>query len=384
MVGAAGRAASLVGVLVLAGCFGGGPGEVLETEAGAALDDVGGNETAVANLTFAGAGVDATVWANGSAGMTAACPMACWSNVTDISAVVPRGVPVHVWAELRLDEPRPSNGFHVALRIQAGDDAHTYWGGSTSYGEGRVVAQSLFARGLDPVEVAVSSTEPDATEPGAYSLEVRTTSDPRLLPAGAAAGFDAEAQTTYVVRPAGSTPLDAVVYGPDDAPVARLTGTSPATFMVDVAGEHVVYVDQASANVTLVRENGTAEASLRPVGVTTVASEVKPVAGATPTSWTFDASAAPIVVRFALVSALPAQAEPTRDRVEIESPVGVVLDEYVGCETPCAVAGFSGAFLNTTLGDPALVAGEYTVTVTPGGAEAALAAESYDWLDRSR
>lgn len=382
MVGAAGRAASLVGFLVLAGCLGGGSGEVLQTEAGAALEDIGGNETAVANLSFDGSAVDATLWANGSAGMTATCPMACWSNVTDISAVVPHGVPVLVTADFRPQDPQLVGVFGAQVFIYPGQDAYSYRSGYTVYGNERMVTERLFARGLDAVELEVYSTEPGVPEPGEYSLEIRVTADPSRLPAGAAAAFDADPDATYEFRPGGAASMDAAVYGPDDVPVARLNGTGPATIAVDVAGEYVLVSRDTSTNITVVSRNGTTGASLRPVGVTTVASEVRPVAG--PTSWTFQASAAPIEVRVALISALPVQAEATQDHVVVESPAGAVLDEHVGCDTLCYGTGPWIFFLNTTLGDLALVPGEYTVTVTPGGAEAGLAAESYEWLDRSR
>lgn len=384
MVAASGRAAALVAILVLAGCVGDDAGDALEPEAGDVTADVGGNETAGTNLTFDGPVVDEVLWANGSAGMAASCPMACWSNVTDISAVVPHGVPVLVWAELRQENPQPSGSFMVELFIYPGQDARSYNSSYEVFGQERVVRWNLFARGQDSVEVEVFSTDPGTTEPGEYSLEIRVVSDPAFVPASVAAAFEAEPDATYELRPSGPGPMRAVVYGPDDAPVARLNGTEPATFAIERAGEHVVFAGGGSANVTVGAFNATRDAWLRPVGVPTAAGEIRPVAGPAPTSWTFETPAAPVLVRFVLVSALPVQGEPTQDHVVIESPAGVVLDEYVGCDTTCYVVGFTSDFVETTMGDPALVPGEYTVTVTPGGAEAAVAAESFAWLDRSR
>lgn len=383
MAGAAVRAGALVLALVVAGCVGDAdPDDLLGADADAALDEAAGNGTAMANLSFSAPAVDTTVWANYSMPSAASCPSGCMSNVTDISQRVPHGVPVEVRAVLRAEDGGlPGIGF-MEVVIHAGDDAHVYRSSYSVFGDERVERYSLLARGSDAVEVEIFSSNPAPTEPREYSLEIRIQADPSVVPARVPAAFEAEAGATYEVRPEGAEPMIAAVYGPDDAPVAPVNGTEPARFTAEAAGEHVVWSDYGSANVTLVRVNATEAGALRPIGFEQVVGEFRPFVG--PTTWTFEAAAAPVAVGVSFVSALPVQTTQTRDHVLIESSAGVVVDETVGCDGTCVGTGFSGAGISSQLADPSLVAGTYTVTLTPGGAEAALALHYVDRFDRTR
>jgi hypothetical protein len=291
---------------------------------------------------------------------------------------------VLVWAELRHDEPAPVGSFTIELFIEEGDDAFTYGSRYIVHGSNRVVAWSSFSRGMDAVTVEAFSYKTGTTEPAAYSLEIRIIADPLAVPALAPAAFEAEPGSTYELRPDGTGPVEAVVYGPGDLSVAVFNGSQAFRFTPEVAGQHVVLSEYASANLTLVNLNGTGDAALLPLGLEGIGGELQPFVGAGPMTWTFQADTAPTEVSVAVVSPMPVQAAPTQDHVIVESPVGTVLDAYAGCADPCVVAGFSAPFVSSAPGDANLVSGTYTVTVTPGVAETGYVSYFHERLVRTR
>ncbi|MDX1611851.1 MAG: hypothetical protein R3185_05740, partial [Candidatus Thermoplasmatota archaeon] len=303
--------ALLVLLAALTGCIG---GDQVETQ--------GSDASPTANLSSEGATLpgteampagfleseplDAVRWENGSFHVTEhSYPKGMITGIAgeydpdrrsfDISDMVPTGVPVTLTAEVNADLGEGD----VDLWIQA--DPGAIWSADydTPYGGYSRIEVTLVYTGQAPVEVVVRYDEIDDSESFDYTLSIRATHDPMVLPPGLPVelALPGPASTVQVEAPDADGEAAAMLFDPDDQLVERvdLSG-GQATFELAEdaqAGDYVLFITESSGLSTVTVLGAEQPVSLTPTKQAIAYGE--PVSGSGgQASWTFEVPRAPL------------------------------------------------------------------------------------------
>lgn len=303
----------------------------------------------------------------------------------DITSMVPRGVPVRIFAEVTSEMAQ--GDLDLFLNVPQGEwrtgNFFAPYGGASSFEVGVVHVST------EPIEVGLAY---DVAEPAAevpYTLMVRVIADPELLVNGIVAGVTLPADARLDVELLGETRTNGpevedvalMLYGPDDAFLGRfpLEGgtTSLALPAGSPAGEYVALLSQGGRNARLLVQGE--PAAMRPLGLEWVNGEPVALDAQGRGSWTADYDRAPILVGVWFTSPNVAR----NVAFSVAGPEGPLFGASVASDVPWfSVAlpdgsGFSNGWgWDSLYGPPGLVAGTYTHEVafeTAGGAQPASA-----------
>lgn len=307
-------------VSTAAGCVGGNEdaGQVDLTEAVGAAgtgDDVGpaGGWT---NLSFAsGETVDETRWENGTFHVREhSFPKGVATGIVgeydadrrviDVTDMVPTGVPVIFQAEIHAELGRGD----VDLWLTAPEGEVWASDYDTPYGGYSRIRSVIVHETGGSLELNVRYDEIDDSESFDYTLEITSRADPSVVPPGVPVAVELPAGDTLELTPVegfalsdGPDGLEAMLWGPDDTYLGRLTEAEDrTTFTVagEVAGgEHVVMAVHDSPAFRVQISNGTGtDAPLRPLTQSFYLGPGVETDDSSEVTWTFELEAAPIQV----------------------------------------------------------------------------------------
>lgn len=354
----------LLAVLLLAGCAGTppSPADLQQAETGQAPAGAKPFNT----LTYSGSkeGLHAVVWANGTMNAQDTCNVGgCVFDaskamrVTDLTGVVPQGVPTLLSATLEWNEGAVSVG-GWAFFIEAPDSV-IYTERSTAQA-GHVEAQAVL-RPAGAVSVVLLAYGPGADLPAtAYTLRISIESEPHVLLPGVPVSIPLQGGDTLRAGSYGGGDASFLLYGPDESRLGLFKGrhtlpdsapTGRYVLLLPLGGPTGnVSTDSGAESMTALglRQEMGPESTVPPSGALDAAWDVT----GSPLGFGLRASAGEdlVVTSFTVAVGLTAK---------LQGPGGYVFDGGEMCGL-CVTGGFSNT-VETGTGDPAIVAGTYTV-----------------------
>ena len=309
------EAFAIVAVLLTAGCMSDAPAAASDladaaTQSDARAEDGSGPQPA---LVAGAAALDVTTWANGTFSAERAARVADQLPgapvgepavvMHDLTSIVPRGVPVRIFAEVVSEM---SNGdLDLFLQVPPGEwrtgNFLAPYGGSSRFEVGVVHVSS------DPIQVGLAYDVIEPAQEVAYRLSIRVVADPGLLVNGIVAGVTLPADARFEVQLEGEPRAQGpeiesvalMVFAPDDGYLGRFpldAGVTPIALPAgSPAGEYVLMLTQGGRNARLLVD-GAEAAPMRPLGLSWTGTDPVPLDQEGAASWTVEHERVPLLV----------------------------------------------------------------------------------------
>lgn len=315
--------------------------------------------------------VTRTLWANDSFPVNQNCSMTgCAAGmgrkITPITDLLPSAAPVKLHVELDYGQSATSQLYGAPLYLilhQADSTLYnlTYQRPQT----GVDIFDWTLLKGSEPITIEIMYTSPHPTGPDvAYTLLIEARADPLSTPGSVPVEIRLGAGDEFIIDSAPDSPPNLILFDSG----GRMAGKFPATSNRSVVrvpheagtGPIIALLD-AKVKDARILTNAT-DAPLRPLGLEYVLGPVHSTTDAAPVEWDFEVEGMPLLVGLYTRPSTPLWSEFELMDIEVQSPLGVVLEGRFGCQG-CITNDATVQFRGSEMGHPNLAPGTYHARV---------------------